>query len=87
MTHENARVKPGEQHQQDALGASPAPPMDVRDQPHALTVFMTGRERLAVLRRLRRIDGDRRVALLTVLGLMDGPWAAPPDGPGGMGRA
>lgn len=50
---------------------------DVRDLGHALTIFLSGRERLAVLRRLRKIDGDRRVALLTLLGLADKPWAAP----------
>lgn len=50
---------------------------DVRDLGHALTIFLSGRERLAVLRRLRKIDGDRRMALLTLLGLVDQPWAAP----------
>ncbi len=52
-------------------------PPDVRDLAHALTIFLSGRERLAVLRRLRKIDGDRRVALLTALGIVDGAWAAP----------
>jgi len=47
----------------------PAPAPDVRDLPHALTIFLTGRERARVLRQLRRIDGDRRIALLTALGI------------------
>lgn len=57
---------------------SPAEPSpDVRDLAHSVTFFLTGRERLAVLRRLRRIDGDRRVALLSALGLAGTAWPKP----------
>lgn len=34
-----------------------------------LTVFLTARERAAVLRRLRRLHRDRRTALLRALGV------------------
>ena len=34
-----------------------------------LTVFLTVEERAAVVKRLRRIDADRRVALLRALGV------------------
>jgi len=47
----------------------PAEPPDPRDQPHPVTFFMTGRERLQILRALRRIDGDRVFALKRALGL------------------
>jgi hypothetical protein len=50
---------------------APAQPPDVRDLPHGLTIFLTGRQRAQVLRKLRRIDGNRTVALLTALGLME----------------
>lgn len=50
---------------------APAQPPDVRDLPHGLTIFLTGRQRALVLRKLRRIDGNRTVALLTALGLME----------------
>lgn len=42
---------------------------DARDLPHALTVFLTGRDRARVLRALRRLDGNRAVALKRALGL------------------
>ncbi len=47
----------------------PAEPPDSRDLPHPVTFFMTGRERLRILRALRRIDGDRVFALKRALGL------------------
>jgi ParB-like chromosome segregation protein Spo0J len=39
--------------------------------PQALTIFLSGEERAAVLERLRAINADRRVALLAALGLGD----------------
>jgi ParB-like chromosome segregation protein Spo0J len=39
--------------------------------PQALTFFLSGEERAAVLERLRAINADRRVALLAALGLSD----------------
>ena len=45
----------------------PAKPPPVADLPHPLTFFLTGRERAAVLRALRRIHADRAVALIAVL--------------------
>jgi len=42
---------------------------DARDLPHALTVFLTGRDRARVLRALRRLDGNHAVALKRALGL------------------
>jgi len=43
---------------------APAPAPDARDLPHALTFFLTARERAAVLRALRRVHHDRGRALL-----------------------
>jgi len=48
---------------------APAPAPDSRDLPHALTFFMTGCERLQILRALRRLDGNRVFALKRALGL------------------
>lgn len=51
---------------------TPRAASDVRDLPATVTFFMTGRERQRLLRRLRRVDGDRTRALLMELGLEDG---------------
>lgn len=56
--------------------AGPAAPPDVRDLPHPLTFFVSGRDRRRILRALRRVDGDRAFALKRVLGL-DRLGAAP----------
>ncbi|MFG0260112.1 MAG: hypothetical protein ACF8LK_07135 [Phycisphaerales bacterium JB041] len=56
--------------------AAPATPPDVRDLPHPITFFVTGRERRRILRALRRIDGNRVFALRRALGL-DEPGLAP----------
>ena len=48
---------------------APEPAPDSRDLPHALTFFMTGCERLQILRALRRLDGNRVFALKRALGL------------------
>lgn len=47
----------------------PAPPADPLDLPHALTFFLSAKDRSAVLAALSRIDADRPTALLTALGL------------------
>ncbi len=50
-------------------GGVPAPAVapDAGELPHALTFFLTGAQRAAVLRALRRVDADRARALLRVL--------------------
>lgn len=53
----------------DGATRGPAEPPDARDLPHAVTFFMTGRERSQILRALRRLDGDRVFALKRALGL------------------
>ncbi|QKK09902.1 MAG: hypothetical protein HND58_18260 [Planctomycetota bacterium] len=55
---------------------TPATPPDVRDLPHPITFFVTGRDRRQILRALRRIDGNRVFALRRALGL-DDPGLAP----------
>ena len=57
-------------------GTPPAPPPDVRDLPHPITFFVSGRDRRQILRALRRIDGNRVFALRRALGLED-PGLAP----------
>ncbi|HRQ71743.1 MAG TPA: hypothetical protein PLU35_01810 [Phycisphaerales bacterium] len=47
----------------------PKEPPDARDMPHGLTIFLTGRDRARVLRALRRLDGNRAVAIKRALGL------------------
>ncbi|MCW5774940.1 MAG: hypothetical protein KIS87_00650 [Phycisphaeraceae bacterium] len=42
---------------------------DTRELPHGLTIFLNGRDRARVLRALRRLDGNRAVALKRALGL------------------
>ena len=54
----------------------PAMPPDVRDLPHPITFFVSGRDRRQILRALRRIDGNRVFALRRALGLED-PGLAP----------
>lgn len=54
----------------------PATPPDVRDLPHPITFFVSGRDRRQILRALRRIDGNRVFALRRALGL-DDPGLAP----------
>lgn len=54
----------------------PATPPDVRDLPHPITFFVSGRDRRQILRALRRIDGNRVFALRRALGLED-PGLAP----------
>jgi|GEM_PF-2211936 len=49
----------------------PATPPDVRDLPHPITFFVSGRDRRQILRALRRIDGNRVFALRRALGLED----------------
>lgn len=49
----------------------PATPPDVRDLPHPITFFVSGRDRRQILRALRRIDGNRVFALRRALGLDD----------------
>ena len=44
-------------------------PIDTRDFPHPLTIFLSARDRSRALRALRRIDGDRARALKRALGL------------------
>lgn len=56
--------------------STPAAPPDVRDLPHPITFFVSGRERRQILRALRRIDGNRVCALRHALGL-DEPGLAP----------
>jgi hypothetical protein len=51
--------------------AEPRPPVDPAALPHALTFFLTARQRAAVLRRLKRFDADRRTALLAALDVVD----------------
>lgn len=55
---------------------TPATPPDVRDLPHPITFFVSGRDRRQILRALRRIDGNRVFALRRALGL-DDPGLAP----------
>lgn len=55
---------------------TPAEPSDMRELPHPITFFVTGRERQQILRALRRIDGNRVYALRRVLGLEE-PGLAP----------
>ncbi|MFG0241877.1 MAG: hypothetical protein ACF8R9_03725 [Phycisphaerales bacterium JB054] len=57
-------------------GTPPATPPDVRDLPHPITFFVSGRDRRQILRALRRIDGNRVFALRRALGL-DDPGLAP----------
>lgn len=54
----------------------PVTPPDVRDLPHPITFFVSGRDRRQILRALRRIDGNRAFALRRALGLED-PGLAP----------
>lgn len=54
----------------------PAEPPDMRELPHPLTFFVSGRERQQILRALRRIDGNRVYALRSALGLEE-PGLAP----------
>lgn len=59
-------------HSNNALPAHDLEPKaapDVRDLPHPLTFYMTGRERLQILRALRRLDGNRLYALKRALNL------------------
>ncbi len=49
--------------------ASPAEPPDMRELPHPITFFVSGKERQQILRALRRIDGNRVFALRRALGL------------------
>ncbi len=49
--------------------SSPAEPPDVRELPHPITFFVSGKERQQILRALRRIDGNRVFALRRALGL------------------
>jgi len=51
---------------------------DAAALPHALTVFLTGAERAAVLGALRPHGRDRRTALLAALGLTPGDRAPSP---------
>lgn len=48
---------------------APAPAGGQGELPHALTFFLTGGQRAAVVRALRRIDRDRVRALLRALGV------------------
>jgi len=51
---------------------TPAPPPDPEGLPHALTFFLTQRDRKRALAALRRIDSDRATALLSALHLRQG---------------
>lgn len=59
-----------------APATAPAPPPDMRDLPHPITFFVSGRDRRQILRALRRIDGNRVFALRRALGLEE-PGLAP----------
>ncbi|MBK7406535.1 MAG: hypothetical protein IPJ41_18550 [Phycisphaerales bacterium] len=52
------------------LASDPAPEPDLRERPHPITFFVSGRERSSILRALRRLDGDRVFALKRALGLV-----------------
>lgn len=68
-------MKPRDPHPPDTpQRQSPAPPAEPRaepDLPDALTFFVQRRERHAMLAVLRRLDPDRRLALLKALGLKE----------------
>jgi hypothetical protein len=63
-THRN------DQNMSHAHDLEPKAAPDVRDLPHPLTFYMTGRERLQILRALRRLDGNRLCALKRALNLI-----------------
>jgi len=58
-------------HDQPTPPAPLAPP-DIDDLPHALTFFVSRRDRGRIIAALRRIDPDRAAALLMALNLQDG---------------
>jgi hypothetical protein len=54
---------------------TPGAPPPIDDLPHALTFFVSHRDRGRIIGALRRIHTDRATALLTALGLSTGDHA------------
>lgn len=56
---------------QPSTPPAPAQPPNPDDLPHALTFFVTQRDRKRIIAALRRIDSDRAAALMTAVNLND----------------
>lgn len=69
MAERTGRNTPESHTEPGALPPAPASPIAPGELPHALTVFLSARERRLVLRALRHHHVDRSAGLLAALGI------------------